>query len=74
MKKSKTAHGFTVVEFYDSDTTLCSIQESAECGEINKPGASYLHIGVAGLRMHVDRKQAKEIARLINQWVRTGEL
>jgi len=74
MKKSKTARGFTVVEFADHSNNLCSIQESSAIGEMDKPGASYLWIGVAGLRMHVNRKQAKEIARLINRWVKTGEL
>lgn len=88
MKVTQTKRGFQVATFKDANGYTCSIQKSSAAEkdhiwlgaesdpEGRKVGViGYLHHGeVIGGRMHLTRKQVRELLPLLNQFVLTGEL
>jgi len=76
MKVTKTNRGFELIEFKDTYGEICSLQESSSvephiwlgCNENGK-----FHRGeVLSPRMHLNRKQVKELMTHLRNWIRRG--
>jgi hypothetical protein len=78
MKILTTCRGFEFVRFTDHNKQLCTIQASSAIGDYNdaydKPGNSFLWMGVGDTRMHVGREQVAEIVTHLQAWLATGSL
>lgn len=82
MKVKKTARGFEIIEFTDKYGEKCSLQQSSIVGS-EQPGATAIWLGCdengkthlgeqLSPRMHLDRKQVKEIVKHLKAWLKTG--
>lgn len=74
-KKEYNARGFRVIVFKDLYESDCSLQKSsiatADCIWL---GVNRNNQGVNSERMHLNRKQAKLLAKYLNHFADTGEL
>lgn len=68
-KASKTARGFSLIEFGDIYGNQCSVQKSS----LATTDAIWLGL-VEGHRMHLDRDAAAWLARVLTAFSATGEL
>jgi hypothetical protein len=68
-KASKTARGFSMIEFGDLYGNDCSIQKSS----LATADAIWLGLD-EGQRMHLDRDTAAWLARVLSAFATTGEL
>lgn len=68
-KASKTARGFSLIEFGDLYGNVCSIQK------ISLATADAVWLGLSeGHRMHLDRDAAGWLAKVLSSFSATGEL
>lgn len=77
IKLKPTERGFIRGEFLDTNGEECSIQESSIADDdriwLGQNKGTH-HQGECLARMHIDREQAIEIARLLYDFARTGRL
>jgi len=89
-KRYKTQRGFTKIEFDDDYGERCSIQESSSAVShvwIGLEEAKPKYLGSNGwteyaipphvhinTRMHINKRQAKQLIKRLQKWVDTGEL
>ena len=80
-----TARGFELIEFDDCHETHCELQQSS-LAEYAQPGTSAVWLGLAGdepkkhhtfgtslgMRMHLNRVQAKALIRHLQAWLKHG--
>lgn len=75
-RNSETCHGFSVVDFVDSNGKECSVQQSSAIGDyedaIGRPGTSFVWLGVGEDRMHLDREQVRGLINRLQCWLDTG--
>lgn len=78
MNIKETDRGFQVGAFRDANDQECSIQQSSAIGDYHdaydRPGTSFLWLGLDRGRMHLTREQARELALLLTRWCDTGRL
>ena len=78
--KKKTSRGFIYYEFKDTYDEDCSIQESSSIdphlwlGQDNGGKLHHVTLEPLGARMHVDKKIAKKLIKLLTKFVETGRL
>ena len=68
MKLKQTLRGFYVADFKDFNNNDCSIQESSLATD------DCIWLGCKEGRMHLDKKQAKKLIKLLERFVKTGFL
>lgn len=80
MKVKRTARGFDLCEFKDSNGEPCSLQVSSSvtphlwlgCDNNTKP--HHVTGEFISPRMHLTRNQARQLMRHISKWLHTGFL
>lgn len=75
METKYTNRGFALIEFEDIHEQQCSIQKSSiatdDCVWI---GVDLQRDKKEGARMHINKKQAKSIIKILQKFVDTGDL
>ena len=73
MKIEYTERGFQIINFQDYYSKKCSLQQNS-LALYKKPGTSAIWLGTTKSdRMHLNRKQVKELIKHLNKWLETGE-
>lgn len=72
-KTQRTLRGFAYIDFKDHYGEECSLQQSS-LAEYMQPGISAVWLGRDRYRMHLNRKQARALAKHLNHWLRYGTL
>lgn len=67
-----TDRGFEMIEFEDAYNQRCTLQQSSAIGNRNNPGKSFIWLGLALDRMHLNKNQVKKLIRLLDNWLKTG--
>lgn len=70
----KTNRGFEYCNFTDHRGEPCSIQQSSACTDenIDRPGASYIWLGMDDDRMHLDRETVVMLVLWMSCWLEYG--
>lgn len=72
----KTSRGFEIVHFYDSDRLFSTLQQSSVIGDyadsLDRPGSSFVWLGVDSERMHLNREQVAGLIARLQRWLDTG--
>jgi hypothetical protein len=70
-----SGRGFEFIEFLDRNGIGCSLQQSSAVGDydfsFDKPGSSFVWLGVDEYRMHLDRKMVSELLNYLQTWLNT---
>lgn len=78
MQYSKTERGFERVDFKDTNSRECSLQQSSSTDhnywQTALPGTSFLWLGRGDERMHLDRGQVEELRDRLAAWLETGSI
>jgi hypothetical protein len=76
MKIEHTGGGFEVINFNDRCGIECSLQQSTTIGDadnaMQRPGSSFVWLGIGGDRMHLDADTVREIWRHLGNWLLHG--
>jgi hypothetical protein len=75
-KVAHTGRGFEIIEFQDRYGKFSSLQQSS-LAEQHTPGTSAVWLGLDAVndkpaRMHLDRKQVKDLILRLGRWLDTG--
>lgn len=78
MIHEKTERGFEIVRADVDHYLEFSLQQSSAIGNYpgsyDRPGSSYLWVGVGANRTHLSRDEARELADRLAAWLATGSL
>lgn len=76
MRVEKTGRGFEIIRFKDAYDSECTLQASSAIDDRESafyfPGTSFVWLGIGDNRMHLNRKQVRELAERLDNWLRTG--
>lgn len=79
MKKQKTERGFSFYEFQDIANQKCSLQKSSSVSNraiwlgLDEPRLNPMTMTYTA-RMHLNKEMAKEIVKILNKFIETGEI
>ena len=72
----KTSRGFEIIDFDDSNGFYSTLQQSSAIGDyadsLDRPGTSFVWLGVDSERMHLNREQVAGLIVRLQCWLDTG--